>query len=172
MSEKYHCVMSLDGNFFFPDGTLYLTICGILDLRNYSNFEGSGLCHISLPPFHLLSLFLFFIFLPHLQYMEVPKLGVQLELQLPAYTTATAMPNPSCICNLHWSLWQHGILNPLREARDRIHILTDTSWVLKPIEPQWELLCWILTSYPWYLPGKICILSSIRDGFSVPPTGK
>ena len=27
---------------------------------------------------------------PHLQHMEVPRLGVKLELQLPAYTTATA----------------------------------------------------------------------------------
>ena len=38
-----------------------------------------------------------FIFLPffpflglHLQHMEVPSLGVKLELELPAYTTATA----------------------------------------------------------------------------------
>ena len=26
--------------------------------------------------------------------MEVPRLGVELELQLPAYTTATATPDP------------------------------------------------------------------------------
>ena len=31
---------------------------------------------------------------PHLRHMEVPRLGVELELQLPAYTTATAMPGP------------------------------------------------------------------------------
>ena len=35
--------------------------------------------------------FLLFCFLgPHLQHMEAPRLGVQLELQLPVYTTATA----------------------------------------------------------------------------------
>ena len=44
--------------------------------------------------------------------MEVPRLGVELELQLPAYTTAT--PDPSCICDLHYSSWQHWILNPER----------------------------------------------------------
>ena len=32
--------------------------------------------------------FSFFFLQPHLQHMEVPGLGVELELQLPAYTTA------------------------------------------------------------------------------------
>jgi len=36
-----------------------------------------------------------FVFLgPHLRHMEVPRLGFQLELQLPAYTTTTVMRNP------------------------------------------------------------------------------
>ena len=35
-------------------------------------------------------LYLFFVFLgPHLQQMEVPRLGIESELQLLAYTTAT-----------------------------------------------------------------------------------
>ena len=34
--------------------------------------------------------FFFFFLGPHPQYMEVPRLGVQSELQVPAYTTATA----------------------------------------------------------------------------------
>ena len=59
--------------------------------------------------------------------MEVPKLGVGSELQLPAYATATATQDASCICDLHSSLWQHWILNPLSEARDRTHILMDSS---------------------------------------------
>ena len=50
--------------------------------------------------------------------MEVPRLGVQLELQLPAYATVTAMLDLSRICDLHHSSWQHQILNPLSEARD------------------------------------------------------
>ena len=50
--------------------------------------------------------------------MEVPRLGVQLELQFPAYTTVTAMQDLSCICNLHHSSWQPQILNLLSEARD------------------------------------------------------
>ena len=45
----------------------------------------------------------FFIW-PHLQHMEVPGLRVKSELQLPAYATATATPDPSHICDLYCSL--------------------------------------------------------------------
>ena len=39
--------------------------------------------------------FFFFFFLGlHPQHMKGPRLGVESELQLPAYTTATAMPDP------------------------------------------------------------------------------
>ena len=42
-----------------------------------------------------------FVFLGlHLQHMEFPTLGVESELQLLAYSTATAMPDPSLICDL------------------------------------------------------------------------
>ena len=64
----------------------------------------------------------FFFFLgPHLWHMEVPRLGVQSELQLPAYTTATATPDMSRICNLYHISGQCLILKlkPLSEARDR-----------------------------------------------------
>ena len=67
---------------------------------------------------------LIFVFLgPHTQHMEVPRLGVKLELQLPAYTTATATPDLSHVFNLHSSSWQHQILNPLIKARDQTCIL-------------------------------------------------
>ena len=59
--------------------------------------------------------------------MEVPKLGVESELQLPAYTTATAMQDPSPICGLHHSSQQGQILNPLNGARDQTGILMDAS---------------------------------------------
>ena len=61
--------------------------------------------------------------------MEVPRLGVELELQLPAYTTATAMLDPSHVCNLHHSSRQHQIFTLLSGARDRTHVLMDASWV-------------------------------------------
>ena len=60
-----------------------------------------------------------FVFLgPHPWHLEVPRLGVELELQPLAYARTTATRDPSCICNLHHSSRQHQILNPLRESRD------------------------------------------------------
>ena len=63
---------------------------------------------------------LFCILRLHLWHMEILKLGVESELQLLAYTTATAMQDPSHVCDLHHSLQQHWIL---------------THWVRPGIEP-------------------------------------
>ena len=62
----------------------------------------------------------------HLWHVEVPRLGDESELQLPACTTATAVPCPSCVCDLHHSSQQHQIHNPLSKTRDQTRILTDT----------------------------------------------
>jgi len=59
--------------------------------------------------------------------MEVPRLGVKLELQLPAYTTATITWDLSHICDVCHSSWQNWILNPLIETMDQIIIFMDTS---------------------------------------------
>ena len=63
--------------------------------------------------------FFCFFLMPHPQHMEVPRLGLESELQMSAYATATATPDPSLICNLYHSPLYHWILNPLSEARDR-----------------------------------------------------
>ena len=62
-------------------------------------------------PFYLF-IFLFAFLGPHPRHVEVPRLGVKLELQLPAYAIVIAMPNPSHVCNLHHSSWQRWIFNP------------------------------------------------------------
>ena len=48
-------------------------------------------------------------------------------------SSATATMDPRCICDLHHSLWQCQVLNPLSEARDQTHILIDTSHVLNQL---------------------------------------
>lgn len=48
--------------------------------------------------------FFFFFFLvgaAHLWHMEVPKLGIESQLRLPAYVTATEKQGPSHICDLY-----------------------------------------------------------------------
>ena len=64
--------------------------------------------------------FVFFSFLGlHAWHMKVARLGVQLELQPPAFATATATRDQRGVCNLYHSSWQGQILNPLMEARDQ-----------------------------------------------------
>ena len=90
--------------------------------------------------FSLTSASLFFSFFPfffpkgpHQWHMQVPRLGVELEQQPLAYTTAVAMQDPSCICNLHCRSQQCLILNPLSEAKDQTCMLMDTSWGFNPL---------------------------------------
>ena len=56
--------------------------------------------------------------------MDVPRLGVESELQLPAYAMSTS--DPSLIGALHHSSRQHHIPDPPNEARDRTCVLMDT----------------------------------------------
>ena len=57
--------------------------------------------------------------------MEVPRLRVDLELHLLAYTTATAMQDPSYVCDLYIS-WQYQILSSLSKSRDQTRVLMGT----------------------------------------------
>ena len=66
--------------------------------------------------------------------MEVPRLGVQLEMQMPAYATAT--PDLSHICDLHCSSQQHRILSPLSRAR----IGPTFSWLLVRFFIRWATM--------------------------------
>ena len=47
------------------------------------------------------------------------QVGIKSELQLSAYTTATATGDPSRICSLRRSSRQRQILNPLSKTRDQ-----------------------------------------------------
>ena len=69
--------------------------------------------------------FFFFGFLgPHVQHMEVHQ---------SCSCQPMPQPDPCHIYNLHHSSPQCRILNPLRGARDRTHILMDTSRVPDPL---------------------------------------
>ena len=60
--------------------------------------------------------------------MEVPRLGVQSELSCQP-TTATAMQDLICFCNLPHSSWQRQIPNLLSEAGDQTCVSMDISQI-------------------------------------------
>ena len=63
--------------------------------------------------------------------MEVPRLGVETELQLLAYATATAM---ICAASVTYtSLTKLQIFSPLSKAKDGTCILMDTSRFRNPL---------------------------------------
>ena len=76
---------------------------------------------------------LFPILWPQPWHMELPRLGVQSELQLLSYATATATWNLSHFCDLQHSSRKRRILNPLSKARDRTCLLMDTSQIINPL---------------------------------------
>ena len=63
----------------------------------------------------------------HPQHMEFPRLGVKLELQVLVYTTATAVPDLSYICDIQHSSQIRQTINPLNKARYWAHVLMDAS---------------------------------------------
>ena len=81
--------------------------------------------------------FFFFFFGPNLWHMEIPKLGVELELVAAYFGAATATRDPShCTCDLYPSSQNHQILNPLSKASS---VLTDATQVR---------YCWARTGTP------------------------
>ena len=100
--------------------TLRSTICIVYSIGFVDLIAGGFILFI------LFYFILWFLGL-HWRHTEVPRLGVKSELQLQAYTTATATQDPSCTCNLHHSSQQHRIPNPLNKARDQTRILKGTS---------------------------------------------
>ena len=82
-----------------------------------------------------------FFFGPYQWHMEVSREGVELERQSPACITATATPDLSHICDLHLSVPQRRILNPLSKARGWTHILMDTRRVHNPLSHSGNSSC-------------------------------
>ena len=92
---------------------------------------------------HFLLLLLFFLWM-YLWHIDVPRPGVKLELHLLAYTTAIATPDPSCLCDLSHSSWQHQSLNPLSEARARTLIHMDTNQFHNPLSHNGNSLTFLI----------------------------
>ena len=84
--------------------------------------------HAPSPPWEYFEANSFFFFLGlHPWHTAVPRLGVESELQLPAYATASWDLN--CIRDLHHSSQQCQTLNLLSKGRDWTCVLIDTSQI-------------------------------------------
>ena len=92
----------------------------------------------------------------HPQHMEIPRLGVKLELQLLAHITAT--PVSSHVCNLHHSSQERCILNSLSGARDGTHILMDTSQIHYCLSHNRNSDAFLVVIYPLvkFLDHEVC----------------
>ena len=112
--------------------------------HNYFMMLSWSLNELRSVEWHILFYFLFyFVFLGlYPWHMEVPRLGVELELQVPDYASVTATWDPSHVCDLHHSSQQCQILNLLSKVRDQTCILMDTSRVH---------YCWTITETPWHI---------------------
>ena len=109
-----------------------LNICFILPFGSIYLFSGNKLQSCSV----FLFMYVFFLLGPHLCYMEALGLGVESELQLPAYTSATTTPDPNCIWDLQCSLWQCQIFSPLSKAR----VKPGSSWILVRPLTRWATM--------------------------------
>ena len=96
----------------------------VKDLASLSLCDIQWFCLISL----FSCLFVYFVG-AYPYHMEVPRLGVESELQLLAYATATSTWDPSRVSNLHHSSLRHQIPNPQIKVSDQTHILMDTSQI-------------------------------------------
>ena len=85
--------------------------------NSYATIRGTFLLFLS---------FFFFFFRATPAADESFQARVKSELQLQAYATATARPDPSRICDLRHSLWQHPILDPV----SKVSVEPPSSWIL------------------------------------------
>ena len=90
----------------------------------------------------------------HPQHMEVPRLGAESELHLPAYTRATAMQDPRRICDLH--------------HLSRGKAGSPTHWARPRIEPAflWILVGFVTTEPPREFP-KIIFLKARTQSHAI-----
>ena len=120
------------------------------------SFQGLGKWDPEQLSFSFFFFFFFFFFLNgHPTVNGGSQDRAQVELKPPAYATATAMWDLSCIRNPHHSSLQCWILNPLNEAKDWTRILMDARQIRFP---------WSMTGTPVFLSSLILCIWYVGEG--------
>ena len=70
---------------------------------------------------------------PYPRHMEVSRLEVRSELQLPSYTTATATPDPSRVCDIHHRS-PHWLTRPFKIPREQPDRLSQSPRLLQRLQ--------------------------------------
>ena len=131
LRQTTSCIHFISPLIFKFSVSLYIKMCLLLMSYNSGVFNSRRQSFPFNQSIQSIYFYLLIFFLgPRLRHMEVPRLGIKSEMQLQAYTTARAAGDPSHSFNLSCSLQQRQILNPLRETRDRTHILMGSSQIL------------------------------------------
>ena len=86
-----------------------------------------------IPTFVFVSVFCFVFLGPHPWHMDIPRLGVESELQLLAYATARAMADLSHICNPHHCLQPCWIFLSTEQGQGLNLHPVYTGWILNPL---------------------------------------
>ena len=135
-------IINLIGNFLYTMSCFSVATFKTLCLCLTVDYDVSRCESLSFSYLELIQLFFFFFsFLGYTCGIWKFSGWGQIGAAAGTYTTATATKDPSCICDLHCSLWQRWILKPLREARDRTCILMDTSQVLNVLSHNRNSCC-------------------------------
>ena len=132
----FYALYLLPSPFYFPTHSAQGLLRSIWSRRTQTPREwndfSKGTEVLVEPRFFVKKIFFFSVFLgSHPRCTEFLRLGVELELQPLAYATATAMPDPSCICHLNTA---HGNGSSL------------TQWARPGVEPVSSLMLVSLVS--------------------------
>ena len=116
-----------------------------------------------------MSAFIYFFIFKIFRAASVAYVGSQARGRIGAaaagLATATAMRDPSCICDLHHSSEQRRILNPLSGTRNRTCIRMDASRVCHPlshsgnscsVSQRLRLFCFFTAPFWSYVTGAFC----------------
>ena len=140
-------------NFYLPGWDFEpLKECGLMD-------EGST-CMVWFCLFSFFCLFVFLLFRAEPVAYGGSQTRGWIRASALVYATATAMPDPSWVCDLHHGSRQCQILNPRSKARNQTHILIDASWVLNPLSHSRNSLHGVLERP---LPPELCLQLSTPE---------